>query len=349
MRRHALLQQNKSAQHLHPSCDVANVSALRTMGNTVPLYENTDFTSKQPAGRPILPIRSVFTDVGYQSTLKLQDKSDPNDKFNVRTEIGKLEKKRPEPVPMKPIDPGREARLNPGVIKRVPPTGESGSPENTYQPPPKSNASDTSSVKSESQQQSGEQELKESIFKSQMRRLNRELPISDVYHERNIGLGMAPPLSKLIMTNNLQVVQVDHHSSDSESGSLHQQQQQQQPLSMQSLMNATRAMEESFGNIDNLSVIEDAHKRNSLASSAKTVIIKETSPPQSLDEPREMMANVGATGTTAANKHVHYHQRPPVPPRSQEPWYSAGLYGHYHGPVTRDEGDGRSMTDSQYR
>ena len=122
MRRHTLLQQNhKSAQHLHPTVhqrinqavseiatDVANVSALRVMGNTVPLYENTDFTSKQPAGRPILPIRSVFTDVGYHSTLKLQDKSDPNDKFNVRTEIGKLDKRKPEaalstPPSMKPI------------------------------------------------------------------------------------------------------------------------------------------------------------------------------------------------------------------------------------------------------
>ena len=75
-------------------------------------------------GRPILPIRSVFTDVGYQSTLKLQDKSDPNDKFNVRTEIGKFEKKKVEAIPMKPIDPIKEARLNPGVIKRVPPTGK---------------------------------------------------------------------------------------------------------------------------------------------------------------------------------------------------------------------------------
>ena len=77
-------------------------------------------------GRPILPIRSVFTDVGYQSTLKLQDKSDPNDKFNVRTEIGKFEKnkKQTEAIPMKPIDPSKEARLNPGVIKRVPPTGK---------------------------------------------------------------------------------------------------------------------------------------------------------------------------------------------------------------------------------
>ena len=104
MRRHALLQQNKSAQHLHPSCDVANVSALRTMGNTVPLYENTDFTSKQPAGRPILPIRSVFTDVGYQSTLKLQDKSDPNDKFNVCTDIGKHENKPMTPKLVRSVD-----------------------------------------------------------------------------------------------------------------------------------------------------------------------------------------------------------------------------------------------------
>ena len=133
-------------------------------------------------------------------------------------------------------------------------------------------------------------------------------------------------------------------------------------------MNATRALEESFGNIDNLSVIEDAHKRNSLASSAKTVIIKET-PPQSLDlEPRgenpitssimpTLSAPAPSTSSTVStssiitpnSKHVHYHQRPPVPPRSQEPWYNAGIYGHYHGPVTRDEGDGRSMTDSQYR
>ena len=120
-------QNHKSAQHLHPTVhqrinqavseiatDVANVSALRVMGNTVPLYENTDFTSKQPAGRPILPIRSVFTDVGYHSTLKLQDKSDPNDKFNVRTEIGKVEKRKPEPSATPPsiksMEIGREDR-----------------------------------------------------------------------------------------------------------------------------------------------------------------------------------------------------------------------------------------------
>merc|ERR1712008_609229 len=50
----------------------------------------------------------------------------------------------------------------------------------------------------------------------------------------------------------------------------------------QNLMSANAAgLGESFGNIDNLSVIEDAHKRNSLASSARTVIIKDTSSPPS--------------------------------------------------------------------
>ena len=354
MRRQTLLQQNKSAQHLHPTVhqrinqavseiatDVANVSALRTMGNTVPLYENTNFTTKQPAGKPILPIRSVFTDVGYHSTLKLQDKSDPNDKFNVRTEIRKQERKKPEELgaTLKKIDTEKEDRLHPGVIKRVPPTGESGSPESTLTAAIKQmttsddSASDTKSLQSEGM---GEQGLKNSLMTSQMRRLNRELPISDVYHDRNIGLGIAPPLSKLILANNLQVVQVDHHSSDSESGGLSKASSTNnvQPLNMQNLMSANAAgLEESFGNIDNLSVIEDAHKRNSLASSARTVIIKDTSPPSTNSE-KEFKRQV---------------QRPPqIPIRPQEAWYNAGLYDHYHGIVPRDEGDGRSMTDSQY-
>lgn len=43
--------------------------------------------------------------------------------------------------------------------------------------------------------------LQDQILASQMRRLNREATptISEVYHERNIGLGLAPPLSKLLL------------------------------------------------------------------------------------------------------------------------------------------------------
>ena len=387
------MQQNKSAQHLHPTVhqrinqavseiatDVANVSALRVLGNTVPLYENTEFTSKQPAGRRILPIRSVFTDVGYHSTLKLQDKSDPNDKFNVRTEIGKSDKSRkaePTAAPssgasMKlPMDSGREERLHPGVTKRIPPTGESGSPESTLTSAIRQMTTNTSDVDSISETRSllnenpanpttsnaDSNNIKGPMFQaSQMGgRLNRELPISDVYHDRNIGLGMAPPLSTLILANNLQVVQVDHHSSDSElSGRVSKASSSSmqmaapnniQPLNMQNLMSANAAgLEESFGNIDNLSVIEDAHKRNSLASSARTVIIKDTtsSPPSTTDGAISKFTNPDECKRQTA-------VRPPqIPPRPQEPWYNVGLYGHYHGSVPRDEGDGRSMTDSQY-
>ena len=45
--------------------------------------------------------------------------------------------------------------------------------------------------------------IQDQIIATQLRRLNRELTptISDVYHERNIGLGLAPPLSKLLISN----------------------------------------------------------------------------------------------------------------------------------------------------
>merc|ERR1712156_1200438 len=86
----------------------------------------------------------------------------------------------------------------------------------------------------------GEHSIKEHIISSQMRRINRELPISEVYHERSLGLGLAPPLSKLIMSNNIAVAQVDHH---------------QDSVSNQAT--------DSMSNFDNLSVIEEAHPSSS--------------------------------------------------------------------------------------
>jgi len=45
--------------------------------------------------------------------------------------------------------------------------------------------------------------IKDQILAAQLRLANREMTptISDVYHERNIGLGLAPPLSKLLIAN----------------------------------------------------------------------------------------------------------------------------------------------------
>ena len=128
-----------------------------------------------------------------------------------------------------------------------------------------------------------EKNIKEHIINNQMRKINRELPISEVYHERSVGLGLAPPLSKLIMSNNIAVAQVDHHQDPGQA-------------------DTSLGQVENMSNFDNLSVIEEA-----LALPSKRRLV-----------------------------------RPPVPPKpavSQgEPWLRSA----------RDEGDGRSMTDSQY-
>lgn len=46
--------------------------------------------------------------------------------------------------------------------------------------------------------------LHDTILATQLRHINRELTptISEVYHERNIGLGLAPPLAKLLLNQN---------------------------------------------------------------------------------------------------------------------------------------------------
>lgn len=50
----------------------------------------------------------------------------------------------------------------------------------------------------------GPNSLHDTILATQLRHINRELTptISEVYHERNIGLGLAPPLSKLLLNQN---------------------------------------------------------------------------------------------------------------------------------------------------
>lgn len=53
------------------------------------------------------------------------------------------------------------------------------------------------------------------ILNTQLRHLSQELPISDVYHDRNVGLGLAPSLSKILATDNINVLNDDQHASDS--------------------------------------------------------------------------------------------------------------------------------------
>jgi len=255
------------------------------MSTSAGLYETND---NLPGSKSHIPVRSVFTEAGYHTNkAKLIETSNINDKLSIRAEISKMNPSRKKDI---------ASRLEPGVTTRVPPTGGSNSPKSTIN---KTNqlhdlASVIQSSKNEGvmvrNENMGEHSIKEHIISSQMRRINRELPISEVYHERSLGLGLAPPLSKLIMSNNIAVAQVDHHPDQSQDN------------------HGPTQPSDNLSNFDNLSVIEDAHP---------------------------------------SRRH-----RPPVPPKP-EPWVSAGLIktdlkSPNQPSGARDEGDGRSMTDSQY-
>lgn len=60
-------------------------------------------------------------------------------------------------------------------------------------------------AKNSPESKSGPSSLHDTILATQLRHINRELTptISEVYHERNLGLGLAPPLSKLLLNQNL--------------------------------------------------------------------------------------------------------------------------------------------------
>jgi len=240
-----------------------------------------------------LPVRSVFTETGYSTNkAKLIETSNVSDKLSIRAEVKKAN------VPKKKETDGR---LEPGVMARVPPTGGSNSPKEVKTIVSDISSNETEGVMVRNENMSTDHTIKEHIKATQMRRINRELPISEVYHERSLGLGLAPPLSKLIMSNNIAVAQVDHHQITAD----------------QTGHDSSISGSENMSNFDNLSVIEEVQP--------------------------------------AATRNVRIKQmRPNVPPKP-EPWVcSPGLIPtelkpkSTSAPGARDEGDGRSMTDSQY-
>ena len=289
-------------------------------------------------------VRSVYTTVGSSATLKLSKNStmDTLDRLSVRTEVGK------------PSTSGTRGRRDLSSEREL-----SGTENNDSQPSTSTTVSGSVNEPTDSRQNPvrkvpelhldssigkllrprtnhaatihendsvynyrsgddmsmaikighmGHKSIQDHIIATQMSRLNREMPISDVYHERNLGLGLAPPLSKLLMSATQPIVAPDHADNESKSAS-----------------------EDSFGNFDKLSIADD----NQLAL-----------PPKPDFKPKP----------------------PPIPPKrfGPKPWVSAHPHvtnmgvsldsstGGLSQPVSvgelsrRDEGDGRSMTDSHY-
>ncbi|XP_018026521.1 tetratricopeptide repeat protein 28 isoform X3 [Hyalella azteca] len=321
-----------SAGFSRPSRIAINKSNSQASSGFESQSSDSDFGPKR-AGT----VRSVYTTVGNAATLKLSKGSNMNtlDRLSVRTELGK---KPSQSCRRRDISGDRELSLNEkdcppstSTSNPVPPT----IPTEPRQPPPRKTpeiqldsnigkllrprtnraatihendpmynyrSNEDMSIKIGHM---GHKSIQDHIIATQMSRLNREMPISDVYHERNLGLGLAPPLSKLLMSVTQPIAPSDNGDTESKSAS-----------------------EDSFGNFDKLSLAED----NQLAL-----------PPKPDFKPKP----------------------PPIPPKrfGPKPWVSAhphvnnmaisleGNPNHAHtlsDLSRRDDGDGRSMTDSHY-
>ena len=260
------------------------------------IYENAESLPYD-----MVSVRSIFTESGYQAEAaksKLSLEHSSNDKLSIRAEGTRMQHLQ---FNKKDINP----RLEPGVMTREPPTGESNSPKGSLTKQPKDKSDNIMLQKTDNNH--GEHIMPPAPT-SQM----RNMPLTEVYHERSIGL--APPLSKLIMSNTIAVAQVEHHMPQNLDDS---------PIAV-----------DNMSNFDNLSAIEDALPTVSRRMSRPAVAKK----PDLKWQPNGHHGN--------AQRHSRVSSPPYMTPEG------ALLMNKNDIPLSsipkRDEGDGRSMTDSQY-
>lgn len=168
--------------------------------------------------------------------------------------------------------------------------------------------------------------VQDHIIASQISRLNRETPISDVYHDRNVGLGLAPPLSKLLLTT---------HSLKEDYG-------------VTGDLESKTGSEESFGTFDKLSIADELSPPLTIAP------IKPKPPPPPVP-PKRFSAGKSWGGSPHTSKFgpisavnieenfINNDSNNGINNTRPEFIISGGLEL-----CKRDEGDGRSMTDSNY-
>lgn len=155
---------------------------------------------------------SHYQDIPAVSVAKIKEQFNFIDRLSVRTEASKANGGHRKTI-LKPNEDmnlsGNSLYFSPAELQNTTTNlveDDSGPPSVIHHPPThnhhkvkdiKTNQSGTSSGSSNAQP------TKKNIQDSILRHMNREMApaISDVYHERNIGLISAPPLSKLLMTN----------------------------------------------------------------------------------------------------------------------------------------------------
>lgn len=153
---------------------------------------------------------SHYQDIPAVSVAKIKEQFNFIDRLSVRTEASKANGGHRKTI-LKPNEDmnisGNSLYFSPAELQNTTTIlveDDSGPSSVIHHPPPhthhktKDNKTAANSTSSSSVQPS-----KKNIQDSILRHMNREMApaISDVYHERNIGLISAPPLSKLLMTN----------------------------------------------------------------------------------------------------------------------------------------------------
>ncbi len=176
-----------------------------------------------------------------------------------------------------------------------------------------------------------------------MSRLNREMPISDVYHEYNMSLGLAPPLSELLVTS---AAAAAANQSSTSTG-------QTSTAANSSVASSDQDVFSSFDQISLADTVTDISEKADLAAGLKSVSYSKRPPP------RPLKHHWTSSSTSSSNTYQPARHRMSVfdassPESDVMSMASPTALTLRHGGsgmldmTRRDEADGRSMTDSNY-
>lgn len=187
------------------------------------------------------------------------------------------------------------------------------------------------------------------IQDSILRHMNREMTptISEVYHERNIGLGLAPPLTKLLLSKNYDEGDVEKSSESSNTNDL--------DLSLPTVVNGP-ATSATNGNGDRCSKCNCSSELLCNCKSATATMKKSSKPWLSNVMPNVIQASDLTTADILERQnkiksHTNDIELMENPNKINDAAVVKNGTGRGGSPFTdlsrRDEGDGRSVADSQ--
>lgn len=161
----------------------------------------------------------------------------------------------------------------------------------------------------------------------------RDLQITDVYNERNLGLGMAPPLSKLLLTNRLNLGQIESgNKSDTEGMS----------------------MDDTLSTFDQLSLADDTIPDSTYSVASTKTGSKKIGHSGMLKSSQKKSA-LGTIPKCGSGTFVTTAEVTPIslnlvtlPSQCDAESTSSSSKSSPSDLSRRDDGDGRSLTDSQY-